>query len=209
MRSNRILAAVEGYYSAKFDEHGATPSGVDWNSAESQELRFERLLELVRRETEPFSINDLGCGFGSLADFLRRAGIEAPYVGYELSEAMLECARSTFRDTGGVRFVHGAELEPTDYSVASGIFNVKLGFSSEEWDQHVTATTDLLAARSRKGFAFNMLSTYSDVERRRPDLHYADPCAVFNRCKKSYSPHVALLHDYGLWEFTIIVRYSP
>jgi len=43
----------------------------------------------------------------------------------------------------------------------------------------------------------------------RPDLHYADPCVLFDRCKRRHSPRVALLHDYGLWEFTILVRKAP
>jgi hypothetical protein len=37
-------------------------------------------------------------------------------------------------------------------------------------------------------------------------LYYADPCAIFDLCKRRYSRNVALLHDYGLYEFTIVVR---
>ena len=40
----------------------------------------------------------------------------------------------------------------------------------------------------------------------RPDLYYADPCELFDRCKRRYSRNVALLHDYDLYEFTILVR---
>jgi hypothetical protein len=58
----------------------------------------------------------------------------------------------------------------------------------------------------RKGFAFNCLTSYSDPERMRDDLYYGDPCYYFDLCKRLYSPQVSLLHDYGLWEFTIIVR---
>ena len=36
-----LISAVERYYTAKLDTHGATPSGVNWNSAAGQELRFE------------------------------------------------------------------------------------------------------------------------------------------------------------------------
>ena len=41
----------------------------------------------------------------------------------------------------------------------------------------------------------------------RPDLFYADPCWLFDQCKRRHSRDVALLHDYGLYEFTILVRY--
>jgi hypothetical protein len=63
-----------------------------------------------------------------------------------------------------------------------------------------------LAARATRGFAFNALTRYSDVEKRRPDLYYADPLELFDRCKRRYSRFVTLLHDYPLYEFTIIVR---
>jgi hypothetical protein len=56
------------------------------------------------------------------------------------------------------------------------------------------------------GFAFNCLTSYSDAERKRDYLYYADPCALFDLCKRRYSRNVALLHDYGLYEFTLLVR---
>jgi hypothetical protein len=37
-------------------------------------------------------------------------------------------------------------------------------------------------------------------------LYYADPRVLFDHCKTRYSKNVALLHDYGLYEFTILVR---
>lgn len=206
MQRDAILKAVERYYSSKFAEHGPSARGVDWNSAESQELRFEQLVHVVRNDRGSFSINDLGCGYGAFADFLRRRGFDASYTGYELSAAMLEHARAGFRGHPLIQFRHGSTLEPADYSVASGIFNVRLGFDDEEWQGYVDAVIDELAQASRRGFAFNMLTSYSDPERRRADLHYADPCAVFDGCKTRYARDVALLHDYGLWEFTIAVR---
>ena len=51
-----------------------------------------------------------------------------------------------------------------------------------------------------------MLTTYSDADKQRDDLFYADPLRVFDICKQRFSPRVALLHDYPLYEFTIIVR---
>ncbi|RYZ15439.1 MAG: hypothetical protein EOO70_06815 [Myxococcaceae bacterium] len=61
-------------------------------------------------------------------------------------------------------------------------------------------------ASSRKGFAFNCLTSYSDPPFMRDYLHYADPCFYFDLCKRTYSRQVSLLHDYGLYEFTLLVR---
>ena len=40
----------------------------------------------------------------------------------------------------------------------------------------------------------------------RPDLYYADPCFLFDYCKTHFSKDVAILHDYGMYDFTLIVR---
>ena len=50
------------------------------------------------------------------------------------------------------------------------------------------------------------VTSYSDPEFMRPDLYYADPRFLFDYCKRKLSRHVALLHDYGLYEFTVLVR---
>jgi hypothetical protein len=90
--------------------------------------------------------------------------------------------------------------------VASGVFNVKLHTPLADWEAYVLRTVDRLAALGRHGFAFNALTSYSDPERMRPDLYYTNPCVLFDYCKRRFSRHVALLHDYGLFEFTILVR---
>lgn len=204
--SERILTAVERYYSGRFAEHGATARGVDWNSEESQELRFAQLLKVADRGTGRFTLNDFGSGYGALVPYLRRRGLDVDYRGFDVSELMLTHAR---REHGGPQAVfvgHVDELEPADYTVASGIFNVKLDVSDEDWLEYVLETVELLARLSTRGFAFNMLTSYSDAEKMRPDLYYGDPAFFFDHVKRTYARNVALLHDYGLYEFTILAR---
>jgi hypothetical protein len=120
---------------------------------------------------------------------------------------MLEHARQTYGDRTRVVFAEREdELEPADFTVASGIFNVRLDVRDEEWRVYIEATLETLADLSTRGFAFNMLTSYSDPDRMRPELYYGDPGWFFDLCKRRYSRNVALLHDYGLYEFTMIVR---
>ncbi len=94
--------------------------------------------------------------------------------------------------------------------MASGIFNVRLQTPEDDWKAYVLGTVDRLANLARRGFAFNCLTSYSDADRMRPDLYYADPCALFDYCKRRFARNVALLHDYDLYEFTpFIVRMEP
>jgi SAM-dependent methyltransferase len=201
-----ILETVEHYYSERLAAFGTTPQGVDWNSAESQMLRFSRLLVVVG-DDQDVSLNDYGCGYGALVDYLGPARERFSYVGFDISGPMIAAACARYADVPRCVFTSdAAALRPADYCVASGIFNVKLSHHADAWLEHVLGTLATLDALSLRGFAFNMLSTYSDPPRRRDDLFYADPLQMFDLCKRRFSSRVALLHDYPLYEFTMIVR---
>jgi SAM-dependent methyltransferase len=209
MSENRqaLLRSVETYYTAKVVAHGPTARGADWNSEASQHLRFQQLLRVLETERGPFSINDMGCGYGALAAYLHARGSTFQYQGFDLSPAMIGLAREHYGHLANCRFSYPPEaLTPAHYTVASGIFNVKLATEAEQWHAYMLDTVDQLAALSTRGFAFNVLTSYSDPDRMRPDLYYADPCVLFDYCQHRYSRWVAVLHDYGLYEFTLLVR---
>ncbi|WP_439126727.1 class I SAM-dependent methyltransferase [Ramlibacter humi] len=197
---------VAGYYGGRLREHGATPQGVDWNGAESQFTRFRQLLKVLERDG-PGSINDLGCGYGALLDEFDRIAPGQAYAGFDLVPAMVQEATARHGARPRTRFAVGAAPDaPADYGVASGIFNVRLDSSDESWWEVIVGALDSLHATSLRGFAFNCLTSYSDRPLMKPHLYYADPMRVFDHCKRRYSHQVALLHDYGLYEFTVIVR---
>jgi SAM-dependent methyltransferase len=206
MSFQRILQSVGQYYTAKVEANGATARGVDWNSPESQILRFEQLLKVCDAQ-QPFSINDYGCGYGALFDYLRSRRWPCSYRGFDISIAMIEQARQLHDGSEECEFFSDeGDLPAADYTVASGIFNVKLQTSDEEWQAYMLSTVAKMADLSVRGFSFNVLTLYSDLARRRPDLHYADPLFWFDYCKRHFSRFVTLLHDYPLYEFTILVK---
>jgi len=201
-----IHGQVGAYYGAKLAAHGATPNGVDWSSADSQCVRFEQLISVCDASSR-FSLNDVGCGYGALLGFLRERSVDVDYRGYDLVPDMIAKARELY--PGAAFLGSGERLEPADYTVASGIFNVKLTTPVDEWRDYIVQTIDDMARASRRGFAFNLLTSYSDADRMRPDLYYGDPGWFFDLMKRQYSRWVAVLHDYGLYEFTIRVRKDP
>lgn len=206
MNRESILSRVDQYYTGKIAAHGATARGVDWNSPESQALRFEQLLKICH-DRGPFSLNDIGCGYGALVRYLEARGYRCEYRGHDISAKMIEQARACYGSRPDCTFFSDPGcLESADYTVASGIFNVRLDVPLPSWEQYVLETLDRLNGLSRKGFSFNALTSYSDPEYMRPDLFYPDPRDFFDRCQRRYSRHVALLHDYGLYEFTMLVR---
>jgi SAM-dependent methyltransferase len=206
IKTSDLLSEVADYYSSKLAQHGETPRGVDWNGEESQNLRFEQLCKIIEG-TDSFSLNDLGCGYGAFYAYAAQRYPKLAYSGIDVSSDMIRAASVRHHGDSHTRFIHGVEPDAlADYGVASGIFNVRLGRSDAEWLEYLQTTLDVLARTSREGFAFNCLTSYSDQGKMRDYLYYADPCQLFDLCKRHYSRQVALLHDYGLYEFTILVR---
>ena len=200
-----LVNTVANYYASKLVQHGATPPGVDWNSAESQHLRFEQFMTLV---SDPdASVCDYGCGYGAMLDYLRARGHRGEYVGFDAAGTMIDEARARHAADRSASFTGVREdVRVADFTVASGIFNVRLATPADRWRTYIGDTIHDLASVSRRGFGFNVLSTCSDPARRRDDLYYADPRDIFDYCMERWPRRVALAHDYGLYEFTVTVR---
>ena len=204
-KSTNMLDDIAAYYSQKIFQYGTTAHGVDWNSKESQLLRFEQLCKLI--VTDNFSLNDIGCGYGKLFYFLKSRCLNFSYTGIDVSRNMIDAAIKYCNDHKEAQFVVSSNPEKdADYSMASGIFNVRFNYHDTDWIKYIYSVLDILNSYSRIGFSFNCLTSYSDQNKKRQDLFYADPCVLFDYCKRRYSKNVALLHDYSLYEFTIIVR---
>lgn len=205
--SNDLRLCLKDYYQRKM----ALPlqaQQVGWKNDSSQNRRFRQLVKVLP-EIGALSINDLGCGLGALLEYLQRHNYETDYAGYDVIPEMIEQARRKFKLEKGVYFEaieHAREMREADYSVASGIFNVRGEKSNDSWLEHMLETIGVMNEKSRDGFAFNALTSYSDAHLMVDELYYADPCFMFDYCKRNFSRDVALLHDYQEYDFTIIVR---
>ena len=97
MTTPRILDQVRKYYEDRLARFGVTPQGVDWNSAESQQLRFRELVRVLEDDADA-TVIDYGCGYGALAGYVREHGHRGRYTGFDVSTAMIEAAREQTAD---------------------------------------------------------------------------------------------------------------
>jgi len=203
-----ILTDINAYYTTKLTQHGATPRGVDWNDAASHHSRHHQFLRLLASDPAA-SVLDLGCGYGDFLAFLRKNEHTGTFIGYDISAAMIAEAERLHGSDQNCDWRVGAEpTEPADYDIASGIMNVKGDVPAADWETYVRDTILLLGRSSRRGFAANMLTMSNDPEKRRSNLHYVEPIEMLQFCLKNFGRSVALMQDYGLYEFTIIVRHG-
>jgi hypothetical protein len=199
---------VREYYTAKLARHGARPRGVDWTCLPSQELRFVQLLKLCDFSA-PFSLNDVGCGYGALLAFLAKRHTQAciDYLGIDLAPAMVRRARRLWRGGAGIAFAAaGVPPRVADYSVASGIFNVRLGREVALWEQLIARTLGEMDATSRCGFAFNLMAPRAGNEPCEDGLYRSPPDPWVRYCETVLGAGVDVIDDYGLREFTLLVR---
>jgi len=202
-----IHERIAEYYGAKARRHGATPRGVDWESEPMQHLRFVQLLPLFEEGPRPFSLADLGCGYGAMLSFLdeRLPGACARYVGADWSDDMLAAARRLHGQRKDATFRADLQaVEAADYCVASGVFNVKLDFAEDEWERYVEATLSSMSQYSRRGFAFNMMASWPGG-RSAPELYRSTPERWVAPCE-ALGGRVEVLRRYGMREFTLLVR---
>ena len=200
---------LKKFYEEHLNQFGSSAQGVGWKNVEAQLVRFEQLAK-VFRHGQGFSINDLGCGVGDFVGFLDNSTEEIMYRGYDVMPEMIAKAKAKYGETGTkVSFIHiehAGQMQVADYTIASGIFNIRFETDDDSWLKYILETLTIMNEKSLNGFAFNILTGYSDKEFMKPELYYADPAFLFDFCKRNFSKNVALLHDYNQFDFTMIIR---
>ncbi|MEJ6021751.1 class I SAM-dependent methyltransferase [Ramlibacter sp. PS4R-6] len=204
LRNDAAWGAVAAYYEERVREHGATPWGVDWTCEPTQQLRFVQLLKVVRARGA-FSLNDLGCGYGALLPFVRsRLPGPVDYLGVDVSPRMIAAARQ--QDRHAAFHVSATLPRVADYSVASGVFNVQLGFSPRVWRGYVKDTLRELARASRRAFAVNFILPPRPGVEPLEGLYRTRPATWAAFCAGEFGAGVEVVQGYGLREFTLLVR---
>ncbi len=207
--SRDMLKIVNTAYRRRFMEFGSQPRGVYWSSAQSVQQRFELLCQIFEPDDikgGEASIADLGCGYGALYDYLSGHPVMrgGTYHGYDICEDLLDACKDRINDPR-VQFHHSMRAtQDADYSIISGTFNLNVNADENQWLAYVLASLQDIWDKTEKGLAFNMLDIRAKST---PDgLYYADPSVFEGFCRSHLSNSVELITDYGLPDFTILVR---
>lgn len=157
-----------------------------------------------------FSLNDIGCGYGALVAFLaaRYPAAIVDYLGLDVSPVMVNLARR--QHPGGARrhFVVGqTSSRVADYSVASGVMNVKLAHPRDRWEAYVAELLRDMHCTSRLGFAINfMCAAESTAAPADEPLYRTDADRWIRFCQTKLGCTVETVTGYGMLEFTLLDR---
>ncbi|SDH08849.1 class I SAM-dependent methyltransferase [Roseospirillum parvum] len=186
---------------------GARPEGCGWTSTEAVHTRFEQLARLFEAAPQgrAITVNDLGCGYGALFNWLERR-LDPPlagYRGYDISDGMIALARQSIHDPRATFVQADRPDRPADFGLVSGTFNLMGDTPRGEWEAMIRHSLTQLAQSSRYGIAFNLLR--ADGPKLTGRLYTADP-ADWVRFATRLGRKVHLLTDYLPEDFTVLVR---
>ena len=202
--NDRIIENQKKIYGDAFTKHGATPKGTFQNNIETQYLRYDRLIRNLKEYLPGSTIHDVGAGVCDLHRYLLINKIEHQYSGTEIVQEMIEYSLKEYRN---IKLYNRDLLKVTnetyDYTVLSGTLNLFNDIDKKNWEEYSYNIIKKMFAISRKGIAFNFLTSYNTFSQ--DDLIYFDPSKVFKYCIKNLSRFVVIDHSYPLYEATATV----
>ena len=205
--SPAFLKEISAAFDHRIAKHGDTAEGVLWKNADGQVLRFELLAGVLDDAPRAgiVSVNDLGCGYGALLDFLKTlTGMpDFDYAGYDISKLMIEAATARTEHPKAAFRIADQTGRKADYSFVSGTYNLRLGIEDNLWRDFILGSLADLWAKTGTAMAFNMLD--AGTEHKLDGLYYADAADMMDFVR-TLSDNVTLIDDYPLDEWTIYVR---
>ncbi|OGB89399.1 hypothetical protein A2625_07920 [candidate division WOR-1 bacterium RIFCSPHIGHO2_01_FULL_53_15] len=207
-------AAQVAYFEGLLAQHGTNYLALDWNSTDSQRLRFKVLKELFiyGKKASGISLLDVGCGLGDLYGFFKADGLlsrnKINYSGYDISPKLIEAARKRYTDA---KFevkdiIEERHVPKFDYIICSGVFNIR---TTDRLD-HLNFVKEMMFRMydlASFGVGINFLSEGGLPAARAEDVEsgryfFFNPEEILN-----YSRFVAtryiIRHDYHPGDFTL------
>lgn len=189
---------IEVYNSFSTDYEYDTPLSVGWSDKDSQEKRFEILLNIG--VTNEDSILDLGCGLGHMYRYINdKKQPYLKYTGVDINENSIRIAQKNNPDAVFMVSDIFNVNERYDYVLGSGTFTVKMQLND------IMKSIERAFYLCNKGVAFNFLN----------DRYASDPTYFLNgfnpknfkeNLDKIYSK-VVLIENYFIdnQDFTIYI----
>ena len=194
------------HYRTLLKKHGDSPEAVQYSSPESQERRFQILLDIG--DLEGKKILDFGCGTGQLGAYLNRVCCKVDYSGVDIVPEFIDLCKSKF-PMGRFGFIDDFSEMEFDYIFVSGVFNNKINDNITFYKESIKK----LYSMAKIGVSFNMMSAYVDYKDE--NLFYEYPENVFKFIKSEVTPYVVLKNDYEVkkdvvpFDFTVYAYRMP
>jgi len=199
MIKNQAKKTLE-HYQKNFQKYGVSPKALSWASRGAAHQRYRAIWKEVDFNNK--SVLDVGCGFGEMANFLRKRYKNVEYTGVDIVPEFVKQARN---DHSYYKFItldyFGNPLdEKFDVVIASGALNSNLGDDNMRFRQRAIK---VMFEHTKKVCIFNMLGGHPrPVTPSGSNVWYADSLEILEYCM-SLTRRVVLRANYHPKDFTV------
>ena len=180
---------VADEYNSRFVRYGAQPKSSLWFSEQRQILRFDLIIDCIKKNSVSryFSVNDIGCGYGG---FLKRLQINFnsdrfSYEGFDLAKTPIEYCERNYVEKGVQFYCSSIPLEMADYSVMSGTFNYVPDLSVKAWKDYLFTSLSSIWNLTQHSMIFNlMISEQDKITAQR--ISYVRKETIVNFCQRNF-----------------------
>jgi len=189
---------VKDFFNKLVEKYGYSPKSLAYSGEKSQKIKFNIVTEVGIEDN--CSVLDVGCGFGDYFNYLKQRGIKnVKYCGIDISNKIVDFAKEK---NSLVNVIQGNVLdlsddEKYDYVISLGFNCVKTG---SNWET-LTQVLDKMWKLSKKGIAYNAVSTFSEDSPRK--IYFVSPAKVIDYIMNNLTYKVVFRHDYMPHDFTI------
>tara|TARA_B100000408_G_C10304493_1_gene226112 strand:- start:394 stop:993 length:600 start_codon:yes stop_codon:yes gene_type:complete len=189
---------VKDFFNKLVEKHGYSPKSLAYSGEKSQKIKFNIVTEVGIEDN--CSVLDVGCGFGDYFNYLKQQGIKnVKYCGIDISNKIVDFAKekNSLANVIQGNVLDLSDDEKYDYVISLGFNCVKTGTN---WET-LTQVLDKMWKLSKKGIAYNAVSTFSETSPRK--IYFVSPAKVIDYIMTNLTYKVVFRHDYMPHDFTI------
>jgi SAM-dependent methyltransferase len=160
-RALRFRRLIRNVYNKRFLKYGCQPHGVFWSDSGRQKSRFKIIKDQMSALVPSgiVKIADIGCGYGSLADYMRETPNSSRFVytGYDINPTLIAACHQYSHLPSKSFAIGDCPMELVDFSVMSGTYNMAVTKDLIHWERYMFRCLAKCWDQSRIGMIFNVL----------------------------------------------------
>lgn len=196
------MEKIKNYYEFFLKKYKKGHKAVNWKSQKTQEIRFEKIIEI--QNLKGLSILDVGCGLGHLRKYMKKKKIDCSYKGIDISELMIRSAKKYNNNSKNFFAINILNKKKrlnflkSDYVINCGLFTVKANYTNDQWWKFIKKTLLKMFHLSKKGIVFNLLT--ENVDYKDKHLYYASQKQIMSFIKNYLSEKIVCKRNPKVWE---------
>ena len=195
-------------YSKRFLKYHNTPKGVFWNSKLSQDLRLNIILDKILDNTkvDPFTIADIGCGYGRLFEIIRERNLESRirYSGFDINKKFISFCKSNKKFGNANFYVDTQPHHNFDYIVMSGTYNLTPTNNIKLFEEYLRQNLKSNWNKVSKAMIFNCLISRERIIKNK--LYYTEISWIKKFCEEHFNKPIISKHKLLEEDITIFIQ---